>query len=63
MREIKFRAWDRVEKRMHPNPFNGVIGGTNDIFANTGNWSFMEYAGLKDVNCLDIFEGDPTRYW
>ena len=58
MRQHKYRAWDKIQKRMHPNPFNGVIGGMNDIFANTGDWIFMDYIEEEDVNNTEIYECD-----
>ena len=56
--EIKFRAWDKLNKKMHPNPFNGMIGGMNDIFSNAGDWIYLQYTGLKDKNWVEIYEGD-----
>jgi uncharacterized phage protein (TIGR01671 family) len=56
--EIKFRAWDKLNKKMYPNPFNGKLGGINDIFSNTGDWIYMQYTCLKDKNGVEIYEGD-----
>ena len=58
MRELKFRAWDTKQKRMYKNPFNGKIGGINDIFANTGDWIFMQCVGSEDLGDMEMFEGD-----
>ena len=58
MRKIKFRAWDMLNKTMYRNPFNGKIGGLNDIFANTGDWSYMQYTGLNEKNSKEIYEDD-----
>jgi hypothetical protein len=58
MDEIKFRAWDRLNKEMYPNPFNGRIGELNDTFAHPGNWTYLQYTGLNDRNGMEIYEGD-----
>lgn len=60
-RRILFRAWDTVNKTMHTNPFNGKIGGLNDIFSNTGNWIYMQYTGQTDKDGTKVFEGDILK--
>lgn len=58
MRKIKFRAWDTLNKAMYSNPFNGKIGGLNDIFANTCDWIYMQYSSLNGKNSKEIYEDD-----
>ncbi|MGB4971217.1 MAG: YopX family protein [Cyclobacteriaceae bacterium] len=65
MREIKFRAWDKKEKKMYSwgeilnhaknfDRFNNVVS----IFLDNSNLNIMQYTGLKDKNDIEIYEGD-----
>lgn len=56
-REIKFRAWDKVNKRFHMWGVDLLGAGTftgspNPIFIN------QQYTGLKDKNGKEIYEND-----
>jgi len=62
MREIKFKAWEGRRKEMdYINDLywfeeNGVSDGAGDGLY--GNYKIMQYTGLKDKNCKEIYEGD-----
>ena len=59
MREIKFRAWDSVDKRILPDFYDN-----ESLFAQFkgGGLILMEYIGIPDKNKKDIYEGDIVRY-
>lgn len=61
MREIKFRVW-------HAD--NNEMLGPFDLTQNPIYWAdkmrdgvLMQYTGLKDVNGVEIYEGDILRVW
>lgn len=58
MREIKFRAWDKINKKMlawediYGTPVASISAG------NGKTWESMQFTGLKDKNGKEIYEGD-----
>lgn len=64
MREIKFRAWDKVLKRMLFPKFigNGNNFCSDDLMAVTGVIELLQYTGLKDKNGKEIYDGDVLKY-
>ena len=73
MREIKFRAWDFVNKIMDEDIFIDGAGNAYDYASMTYNtpnteiqrceFPVMQYTGLKDKYGVEIYEGDILSYF
>lgn len=72
MRDIKFRAWLKDDKRMvevrsidFHEEGNIITVNYNDIFGfefNENEIELMQYTGLKDKNGKEIYEGDIVKF-
>ena len=60
MREIKFRAWDKDEKKMRIFHVDNAIetGWHYHYLLEDESVKLQQYTGLKDKNGKEIYEGD-----
>ena len=61
MRNIRFRAWDNLNKTMVYDTYPKGLS-SSDILARWENEWVMQFTGLNDKNGKEIYEGDLLQF-
>ena len=61
MREIKFRAWDKIHKKIRGIDHDFFSLRNDGMLSSNTSMILLQYTGLKDKNNREIYEGDILK--
>jgi uncharacterized phage protein (TIGR01671 family) len=62
LKEIKFRAWNKVDKTMYTDAINNCKDTFDMILKHPQVYEVMQYAGLRDICETEVYEGDIVKF-
>jgi hypothetical protein len=63
-REIKFRAWNKIDKTMYTDAINNCKDTLGMVLKHPQIYDVMQFTGLNDKSSVvEIYNGDILRYY
>jgi len=63
MREIRFRAWNKVKKIMITDVINNCINSFETVLKHSQIYEVTQYIGLKDNEYVEIYDEDIIEFF
>jgi len=63
MRDIKFRAWNKVNKIMYNDAINNCLDEFSMVIKHPQIYEVMQYIGFKDNEGVEIYDEDIAEFY